>query len=335
MKRLAIPIVLTIIVSAVFIVLLPGINLTPTLASAEGQVVDDLLNLEFAIIAAIFALCMVFFFYSIIVFRRKKGETGDGEPFHENTPLEIAWTLIPLVLVLGMGVYTGGLLNEITNTEGAELEVNVTASQWSWSFEYPDSEIVTTELVLPVDQKVLFTFESTDVIHSFWVPEFRLKQDVVPGIETQLVVTPNEVGEYKVRCAEICGLQHAYMLAPVRVLEAGEYEAWVAENSAQELPEDPVARGEIWATQFGCIACHSIDGSVVVGPSWQGVYGSEEALDDGTTATVDDEYLRESIMDPSAQLVDGFADAMPKDFGERMSEEQIDDVIAYIASLAE
>jgi len=335
MRRLVVPIVLTVIISVAFIYALPNLRVAPVQASAEGQVVDDLLQFEFAIMGVIFALVMVFFFFSIVVFRRKAGETGDGEPIHGNVPLEIAWTIVPLAIVLYMGFYTAGLLNNITDTGTYDMEVEVTAAQWSWRFDYPDADVTSTELVLPVGQRVLLRMTSPDVIHSFWVPEFRVKQDIVPGIETELITTPTEVGEYTVRCAELCGLQHAYMLAPVRVLEVAEYEAWLAEQAAAEPAADPAERGQTWSVEFGCSACHSADGSVVVGPTWLGVFGSTETLDDGSTVTVDEDYIRQSILEPESQLVAGYANVMPQNYREQLTDEQIDDIIAYIQSLAE
>lgn len=334
MRKLVVPLILTVVISYVLIAfVLPGVQWTPALASDEGQIVDDLLGLEFAIIAAIFSLCMVFLFYSIIVFRHKEGGEAFGDSFHENLPLEIGWTLVPLGIVLALAVYVAGLHADMIDSTGYDMEVQVTATQWSWRFDYPEQGITSSELVLPEGAKVLFTLTSSDVIHSFWVPEFRLKQDVVPGIETQLVITPNEIGEYRVRCAELCGQDHSIMYADVNVMSKADFDVWV--NDSTFLSEDPVERGTKWAEDFGCTACHSVDGSVLVGPSWLGLYGSTEMLEGDIPIEVTEEYLRESIIDPGVKVVDDFANVMPATFGDQLTPAQIDDLIAYIKSLGE
>jgi cytochrome c oxidase subunit 2 len=133
----------------------------------------------------------------------------------------------------------------------------------------------------------------------------------------------------------MCGLQHAYMLAPVRVLEVADYEAWLAEQAAAALAGTAAERGQTLAVDFGCAACHSADGSVIVGPTWLGVFGSTETLDDGSTVTVDENYIRQSILDPESHLVAGFPNVMPQNYREQLTDEQIGDIIAYIQSLAE
>ena len=169
------------------------------------------------------------------------------------------------------------------------------------------------------------------MIHSFWVPEFRVKQDALPGdaLVKQLRITPTKIGEYKVRCAELCGTQHATMESPVVVMESKDFDAWLDKES-KSIPTDPVERGKRWAQQFGCIACHSTDGKAGVGPSWKDIYGKQEDLADGTSATVNDAYIKESILTPGAKIVKGFSNAMPT-LG--MSDAQITDLIEYIKTL--
>jgi cytochrome c oxidase subunit 2 len=201
------------------------------------------------------------------------------------------------------------------------------------ALRYPEWGLL-TDLVLPVDQQALLYLSSTDVIHSFWVPEFRVKQDALPGGEEfvrELRVTATREGDYKLRCAELCGLRHAFMESPVRVLSPANYDAWVAENSV--VSGDPVERGQRLSQQFGCNACHSTDGSVLVGPSWKGVYGHEVTLQDGTTVLADETYLEESIREPGVKIVQGFANLMPPEVANDMTDEQIQDVIEFIKSL--
>ncbi|MEK6977189.1 MAG: cytochrome c oxidase subunit II [Candidatus Hydrothermarchaeota archaeon] len=215
--------------AAVLIWIITHVRITPTLASREGEAIDSLFRVQFVIAAAIFALVVVFLLYSVAVFRQRPGDMEDGPPDHGNALLETVWTLIPLAIVVGLGIYGGIVLTEITTPpQHAEpMAVKVTARQWSWSFEYPEHGITTAELGLPVNRTVLFKLTSQDVVHSFYVFEFRVKMDAVPGMETELLVTPTRVGEYKLLCAELCGLGHAFMGAKVRVMEEEEFRGWV------------------------------------------------------------------------------------------------------------
>ena len=308
----------------------------PEQASMQAQTIDRLFHLEFGLIVVLFSLIIGLLLYSVMIFRRKKGDTTDAPHIEGNVHLEVIWTIVPLVIVLYLA-YVGGLgLGDVTRVAARPLEVNVIGSQWSWRFEYPDYGVSSTELVLPVDRQALLHLSSTDVIHSFWVPEFRVKQDALPGGDKfvrDLRVTPNKTGEYKVRCSELCGLDHARMEAPVKVISQADFEGWV-KSQAAALSDDPVARGQQWATQFACASCHSFDGSTKVGPSWKGTFGAQERLADGTSVTVDYAYLQKSIRDPGFQIVKGYESvAMPAAIAAGMSDEQVADVIAFIESL--
>jgi cytochrome c oxidase subunit 2 len=274
--------------------------------------------------------------YSIIVFRRRPGEDGDGDYFKGNTRLEIIWTVVPLVIVLYFSFLGSRALAETRREDPGAIEITVVGQQWSWRFDYDEYGFSSTELVLPVDQQVLLTMISNDVIHSFWVPEFRVKQDVLPGVgmEREIRITPTEIGDYVVRCAELCGLEHAYMLADVRVLTQEDYQAWTEQQLAS-ISSDPAERGERWYQQFGCLACHSTDGTERAGPTWQGLFGSEEMLTDGTSVTVEEAYLIKSILEPDAQIVQGYENVVMPPTGQNMSDQQIQDVIAFIKSLGE
>ncbi len=336
MRKLALPLALTVILSVVAVMWVQRATLTAAPAAAEAAAVDSLLRLEFYILAVFFVLCMVFFLYSLWAFRRREGDTGEGTHFHSHTGLEIAWTVVPVIIVVAMGYHGARVIADLKAVDVAksdgDLEVIVTGQQWSWTFEYPEQGVATTDLVLPSGQPVYFRLRAVDVIHSFWVPEFRLKMDTIPGKENVLRLTPNEVGDFKVRCAELCGTRHAYMETPVRVLETADFQAWMDEEI--KIANDPTKAGPKVAAQFGCIGCHSIDGSKLVGPTWQGLVGHEVPLADGSSVTADDAYLLQSIIDPSAAIVEGYADnVMPRDFANRMTEKQINDVIAYIKTL--
>lgn len=334
MKHFIVAGILVIILMVGSYFLLNSIELLPEQASLQAVPIDDLFRLDFIAIAVLFALIIGLMVYSIIVFRRKKDDQTDGPHIEGNTKLEVVWTAIPLMFVLFLAYYGSDALGKTMAADPKPLRVEVIGSQWSWRFEYPDQGIISTEMVLPVNKQALLIISSTDVIHSFWVPEFRVKQDALPGdgFERELRVTPIEEGDYKVRCAELCGLDHYDMLAPVRVLSQEEFDAWV-QTQTGPVSDDPVIRGEVLAEQFGCLACHSTDGTDLVGPTWAGLFGSTRAFDDGTSMQADQDYLFKSIRDPGIQIVEGFQNLMPEGVAADMTDEQIKDIIAFIESL--
>jgi cytochrome c oxidase subunit II len=337
-KHIVIASVLVIVVTVLLILGLNAIDLLPNLASAEGEYVDLMFQAQIYVIAFIFSLIIVFMLYSVFVFRRKPGDTSDGPHIRGSTALEITWTVIPLIIVMGFGVWGALHLSEITAQGADELVVEVTGFQFGWRFEYPQHGVSSQELYLPRGRKVLFRITSTDVIHSFWVPEFRVKQDAVPGLWTELRVTPTAVGNYRVRCAELCGYAHSAMYAPVVVVEPDEFQSWLEgqEIGTPKPPEEmtPVERGAQLAEQQGCLSCHSMDGTALVGPTWLGLYGSQRSLEDGSTVVADDEYLRKAILDPGSQVVEGFPNIMPAAYT-FLSDEELAALVAYIESLSD
>ena len=302
-------------------------------ASTVGSI-DWLWNLQVIAISFLFALIVVPLLYSLVVFKRKKGDTTDAEHIEGNTALEITWTIIPLFIVVAfayMGAYS---LREIRRVDPQAMVVKVHARQFSWSFEYPEyGGFVSDELRLPINRQVLLEMDSTDVIHSFWVPEFRLKQDVVPGRVTELRITPDLLGSYKVRCAELCGAAHYNMRAGVIVASESDFTQWaMGQQAAFAAAQTPEGKGEILVKSNGCLGCHSIDGKVLVGPSWQGLLGSQVQLSDGSTVSATEDYIKESILQPASQIVAGFegASAMPSF---TFTDEELSYIIAYLQSL--
>jgi cytochrome c oxidase subunit 2 len=336
-KHIIVAFVLVIIVTALVILGLTALDLVPTLASAEGKFVDQMFAAQIYVIAFVFSLIVVLMLYSVVVFRRKPGDDSDGPYITGNVPLEIGWTVIPLIVVMGFGVWGASHLTEITAADPKELLVRVTGFQFGWSFEYPEYNVTSSELYLPRGRQVLFELTSRDVIHSFWVSEFRIKQDAVPGRWTTLRVTPTEVGDYRVRCAELCGYSHAAMYAPVVVVEPADFEAWLAGQEIKVPPtgaETPADKGARVAQDTGCLSCHSIDGSDSVGPTWLGLFGRQVQLEDGSTVVADEAYLLNSIRHPGDQIVAGYPNIMPSAYS-NVADEDLNSLVEYIKSLSE
>ena len=335
LKHFSIVTVLVVIMTFLTNLFLQSVGLLPVEASSQAAIIDKLFDSHFLIISFLFSLIMVFLVYSFVVFRKKGDSNEDGKYFTGSTKLEILWTLLPLGTVVFFSFLGAQSLAETRKIDPQAMTINVTAGQWYWSFEYPDYEITSDALYLPVDRQVKLSMTSVDVIHSFWVPEFRVKQDVLPGenLVKELRFTPTEKGEYTLRCAELCGGAHAYMTSPVNVVSDIAFQDWVDEQTGN-LPQDPVAKGERLATNNGCTGCHSLDGSNGVGPTWLGLYGSEAKLSDGSTVTVDENYLIKSIVNPNADIAESyFANVMPQNYGDQFSEDDINNIVAFIKSL--
>jgi len=310
-------------------------HMNPVSASAQAVSIDWLWSWEIVAISFLFALIVVPMAYSLVVFRRKKGETGDGEHIEGNDRLEIAWTVAPLFLVIIFAYMGSYSLNEVTRQYPDAVNIKVKGQQFVWTFEYPEYGVFSNELHLPVDKPVLLKMESADVLHSFWVPEFRLKQDLVPGRVTEYRVTPSLEGTYQVRCAELCGMSHSYMTANVIVESQESYDAWLAEEARRAAEsQTPEGQGELLYVKYGCVGCHSLDGSPRTGPSWLNLYESQVSLADGTTGFAEEGYLRESITDPNATIVEGYPSPSPMpQFS--LTDEEVTNLIAFIKSLSQ
>jgi cytochrome c oxidase subunit 2 len=215
-----------------------SIRWTGRQASTAAPKIDDLLDAMIVISSVVFALVVVMLFYALWKFKAKPGDESDGEPIHGNTRLEIAWTLIPTIIVLFGAGYSWAVLDEIEEPAKNPMTVDVFAQQFAWSFGYPGKGDVWSqgEVHVPLGRQVNFKLHSQDVIHSFWVPEWRIKKDAVPGITTTAIVTPDRLGTYQLICAELCGFGHATMRAKVVVERPAEFREWVA-GLSEEVPE--------------------------------------------------------------------------------------------------
>jgi cytochrome c oxidase subunit 2 len=328
--------VLVIISTIVLRTGLHNIDLLPAQASMQAKTVDWLFGIHIDLIAFIFSLIVVFILYSIVVFRRRRGDDSDGAYIEGNPVLEIVWTIIPLGIVLYLAFVGAQALADLERRDPDAMKVDVIASQWNWRFEYPAYGISSPDLVLPLNKQTLLRLQSTDVIHSFWVPEFRVKQDALPGGKEfirDLRINPNQLGSYTVRCAELCGTEHHSMAANVEVINQSDFEAWLEETQA-ECDLGQVGCGERWVKNYGCLSCHTVDGTEGVGPTWAGLFQTMAPMSDGSEIMVDEDYLRESIMYPHMKVREGFSpNVMPENFVEMMLDEELDDIIAFIKSL--
>lgn len=334
MRHFFIVVVLVIVSTVLVNTLLNSVGLLPVQASLQASTIDRLFDTHFFLISFLFSLIVVFLGYSIVVFRRKS-EDDYGKYVTGSSRLEVIWTIIPLGIVVYLAYLGSQSLAEVRQVDPQAMVVNVTAGQWFWRYEYPDFGITSQSLNLPVNEQVLLRMTSLDVIHSFWVPEFRVKQDILPGenLVKELRVTPTQLGTYTVRCAELCGGSHAYMNSPVVVMTREEFDRWVSQELAA-VSSDPVARGQRLVAQNGCIGCHSLDDKPSVGPTWQGLFGKEQELTDGSKVIVDEDYLKEAILFPNAKVPKGFAPGiMPEIYQTQLSEQQLTDIIAFIKSL--
>jgi len=234
-KHLAAVSVIAIILAIGLAYLFSRVDFIPNPDSIERGTIDNLLKILFTIGSAIFALVVTIFVYSLIFFRQRHGEIEEGRPIKGNGKLEFIWTVVPLVIVISLSAYAGVVLNNITRIGPPQtyLAINVTASRFEWQFNYPTYNITSFQLELPVNEQVVFEMQSKDVVHSFWVPEFGPKQDVVPGMTTQLRVTPTVTGNYTVQCSQLCGDGHTYMTAPVTVVSPADFQTWVTQQQSQ------------------------------------------------------------------------------------------------------
>jgi len=285
-----------------------------------------------------FWICVGFFVLvvgAMIIFAIKYKRKSDDErtsPVDHNFRLEVVWSFVPSALLVWLFVLG---LRGYANAETApneSFQVRVTGQMWNWSFEYPDGT-QSDELYIPADRPVKLVMSSKDVIHAFFVPEFGVKQDVVPGMYSsiwfQALLHDGKGYDTAVECAEYCGDGHSKMLNIVHVMPGAEFDKFLAnglEDPAHPIP--PVQRGEK-KYHNKCESCHSLDGSRVVGPTWKGVWGRSEKLEDGRTITVDENYIRKSILDPQADIVDSYPHTMPT-FAGQLSEKDIDGIIAFI-----
>ena len=302
------------------------LTLFPEAASTVASKVD----------AIYFALIGVTVFFTVLVsagilvlsLRYHNSKGHKATPVHGSIPLEIFWSAVPLAIVLGFFGWGAKVYFEQTTPPADAMEFFVTGKQWMWRAQHPTGQREINALHVPVNQPIKLTMTSEDVIHDYFIPAFRVKSDVVPGMYTTMWFEATEIGEYHLFCAEYCGTKHSEMIGTVYVMDPGDYESWLA---GQPNVKDPVEAGRVLFENLRCDTCHAA-GSGQRGPSLENRFGGEVRLRDGQTRRFDEAYIRESILEPAAQVVAGYQPLMSSYQGQ-VSEEQILHLIAYIKSL--
>ena len=338
------------IASAIGIVLALWIDWFPADAAKQGAPIDTLYDVLMIVSIPIFVLVLTVILYSVHAFRMRPGqENEDGPPIHGNTRLEVFWTAIPAIILVSLCSYAYAVLTDIEETHANEMVVKVEGIQFAWRFTYPRPDgrpVVSNQLFLPVDKPVRFDIRSVDVIHDFWVPAFRVKIDAVPGITTRLRATPTRLGRYPIVCAELCGLGHSVMRSTAHVVSTDEFNRWLARNSAPAAPPAGGSGGgsagggkqmsqaqliALGRTTFpgdgGCAACHTLADAGSTGTT-----GPD--LDRVLRGQSEDE-IRTDIVDPDADIAPGYdAGIMPPNFRETLSADQLDGLVAYLATVS-
>jgi cytochrome c oxidase subunit 2 len=247
-----------------------------------------------------------------------------------NTPLEITWTVIPVILVMVMFYFGYVAFTPERNAPKDALVIKTTGRMWSWDFEYPNGKH-SQELVVPFKKPVKLNMTSVDVIHSLYISAFRVKEDLGPGRQTMMWFIPEQLGQFDILCAEYCGLRHSYMESVVKVVSQEEYDAWLA-----KVDKNAGMAGLEILQRNACVSCHSTDGSKIVGPSFKGLFGNKHmVITDGKEreVTADEAYITSSILDPNKDVVKGFNQGLMKSYKGVLKDDEIKSVIEYLQSI--
>jgi cytochrome c oxidase subunit 2 len=342
---------------------------TATPLASNWRQMDDTLTITFVITGIFFVVINLLVVYMLLRFRHREGSSAAYAP--ENPKLErrlIVGTSIAIMALLAPGLF---VYAEYVTPPRDALEMEVVGQQWQWRFRFAgtggkfgrsDTRLVTAanpfgldasdpaardnvlingnEVHLPLNRPIKVLLRSHDVLHDFYVPQFRARMNIVPGMVTSFWFTPTKPGRYEIMCAQLCGVGHPNMRGHVVVEDEASFNAWLKAQPTFALamaspggsaPVDtPLAQGKLLAQSKGCVACHSADGSPGVGPTWKGLFGVTRTLADGSGVAADEAYLKRSIREPQAQLVQGFAPIMPKT---EMNDDELAALVAYIASL--
>ena len=301
-------------------------NLPPA-ASTIAPHVDSLFYFIYWASAIFFVIITIGTIFFICMYRKKKGEKSRLTPgFTHHVGLELLWSVIPAIIFMAIFFWGAKLFLRMYIIPADAMEIRVTGQQWNWLFKYPGGG-KSDRLVVPDGKPVKLLLNSVDVIHSFFIPDFRVKMDALPNRYTSMWFQSDYQGDYDYYCTEYCGQQHSTMTGTLSVVSETDYAKWIEEISV-------TPPGDVLYKRFGCATCHSIDGSTGNGPTLKGLFGKKEEFTDGSSLVVDDNYLRESILDPNAKIVKGYEPLMPT-FTSTINHEELDALIDFIKTLAD
>jgi cytochrome c oxidase subunit 2 len=302
--------------------------LFPEQASTGASQVDALYLFLTGI--SVFFIAIIFLPMVYFLFKYRRGNPANRSPLRVSTmKIEVVWTVIPLLLAMVIFAWGARVYFDMEVPPAGALEINVVAKQWMWKIQHQEGNREINELHVPVGRTVKLTLASQDVIHSFYVPAFRIKQDVVPGRFTTEWFKPTRVGDYHLFCAEYCGSSHSQMIGTVHVMEPAQYQAWLTRGQAGDTM---VQSGAKLFRELGCSGCH-MGNAAIRAPRLEGLYGKPVPLQGGQVIRADDQYIRDSILLPASQITAGYEPLMPT-FQGHITEEELVQLIAYIKSLA-
>lgn len=309
---------------------------------------SNLSNLSEGVNTAFFVIFGVIFFFLIVltavliyfIFRYRESKSPVATPIHGNTTLEIIWTVIPLILVLGMFYYGWKGYEPMQKKPPKDaVQIHLTARMWHWSFKYDNGKTEDT-LIVPQNKAVSLNLHSMDVIHGFYIPAFRLKKDVVPGRDRNAWFVATTPGTYDLFCSQYCGINHSHMITAVKVLTKEDFDKWYGDTTQHPLiaanTAAPVPEGKTIIEKVGCFACHSTDGTKIVGPTYLHLYGSNvTVITNGKERVIkaDDAYIRHSILDPPADVVKGYPDGLMQSYKDQLTDKDINNIIDYLKTL--
>lgn len=304
-------------------------------ASTFAADVDRAFWITTGISAAMFMLVVGLMLYFIVRYHHSRVKPDEIRNIKDHIPLEIAWTVIPTLLLFVIFYYGYSAFREIRTLPEEALVVDVLGKRWSWTFTYPNGKR-TNELYVPVNENIRLRLHAPeeDVLHSFYIPAFRVKEDVVPGRETHLWFKATVPGRYDIECAEYCGVGHSRMLSIVEVMGNTAFNTWYTGD--KRSPHDtgaPQSEGETLYKTLGCVSCHSTDGTILVGPSFRGLFGNEVTVVTGRgerQVSVDEAYIRRSVRHPDADVVKGFQSGLMPDLSAQINKEQMEMLVDFI-----
>jgi cytochrome c oxidase subunit 2 len=306
----------------------------PPQGSEFAKEIDFVYMALFWLSVALFLMIAVPAVYFAWRYRYKPGRVTPHQT--HNTALELIWSVLPLLLCVGIFFWGLNGYMKYAVAPGEAMEISVTAKQWLWQFEYPDGSRTINDIHVPVNKPVKFVMTSEDVLHDLFFPDMRVKHDVVPGRYTEVWFNPTVLGKHNFTCAEYCGKDHSGMKGTLTVDNDADFAKWMATGGTEWEEYRDKNKWPDWGKlqweRKGCNSCHNLDGTRSKGPSWKGIWGKMEKLNNGTTVLVDENYLKESMMTPQAKVVDGFEPIMPT-FQGLLRDHEIKGLVEFIKSL--